>query len=178
VRERFAAAARPYLTSPWSWLAWAVVLPAAALATPAAHAAGGPAAVLFLWSGAILAAGAVEVAGHLRSRRRGRGGTALAGWALSVQGNLSLVALALSVLLLWQGLAWVLPALWLLLLGHSLWLLGGLGFPPFRACGLLYQGAGVLALWPGVPPLAVLAAATAAGNLWIAGAIWRARRGR
>jgi hypothetical protein len=178
VRERFAAAARPYLTSPWPWLAWAVALPAAALATPAALRAGGPAAVLFTWSAAILVAGAVEIAGHLKTRRLGRGGTALAGWALSVQGNLSLVALVLSVLLLWQDLAWALPSLWLLLLGHSLWLLGGLGFPPFRVCGLLYQAAGVLALWPAVPSLAVLAAATAAGNLWIAWSIWRERRER
>ncbi len=176
VRERFAAASRPYLTAPWPWLAWAGALPAAALATPVVLDAGGPAAVLFTWSAAILLAGAVEVASHLKARRLGKGGTALAGWALSVQGNLSLVALALSVLLLWQGLAWALPALWLLLLGHSLWLLGGLGFPPFRACGLLYQGAGVVALWPGVPPLLVLAGATTAGNLWIAWAIWRARR--
>jgi len=176
VRERFRAAARPYLTSPWPWLAWAVALPAAALLTPSALAAGGAAWVLFTWSAAILLAGAVEVAGHVKSRQRGRGGTALAGWALSVQGNLSLVALALSILLLWQGLAWALPGLWLLILGHSLWLLGGLGFPPFRACGLLYQAAGAAALWPGVPPLAVLAAATAAGNLWIAWSIWRERR--
>lgn len=178
VRDRFRAAARPYLSSPWPWLAWAVALPAAALATPAVFASGGPAAVLFTWSAAILVAGAVEVAGHLRARRLGRGGTALAGWALSVQGNLSLVAIGLSVLLLWQDLAWALPALWLLLLGHSLWLLGGLGFPPFRVCGLLYQVAGAAALWPGVPPLVVLAAATGAGNLWIAWAIWRERRGR
>jgi hypothetical protein len=175
VRARFAAASRPYLSSPWPWLAWAAALPAAALATPAVYARGGPAAVLFTWSAAILLAGGVEVAGHLRSRREGRGGTALAGWALSVQGNLSLVALVLSALLLWQGLAWALPGLWLLLLGHSLWLLGGLGLPPFRACGLLYQGAGVVALWPGAPVLEVLAAATAAGNLWIAWALWRER---
>ncbi len=175
VRERFRAAARPYLTSPWPWLAWAVALPAAALLTPPVFAFGGPAAVLFTWSAAILLAGAVEVAGHLRARRLGHGGTALAGWALSVQGNLSLVALVLSALLLWQGLAWALPALWLLLLGHSLWLLGGLGFPPFRACGLLYQAAGLVALWPGAPVLEILAAATAAGNFWIAQAVWRRR---
>ncbi|HEX5758106.1 MAG TPA: hypothetical protein VF121_02830 [Thermoanaerobaculia bacterium] len=176
VRERFRGAGRPYLSSPWPWLAWAIALPAAALSTPAALGRGGGAAVLLLWSAAILLAGAVEVGGHLRARRLGRGGTPLAGWALSVQGNLSLVALALSALLVWQDLAWALPALWLLLLGHSLWLLGGLAFEPFRACGLLYQAAGLLALWPALPPLAVLAAATFAGNLWIASALWREGR--
>jgi hypothetical protein len=177
VRDRFRVASRPYLSSPWPWVAWALALPAAALLTPAALRASGPAAVLLVWSAAILVAGAVEVAGHVRARRLGRGGTPLAGWALSVQGNLSLVALALSVLLIWQDLAWALPALWLLLLGHSLWLLGGLAFEPFRVCGLLYQAAGLLALWPALPPLAVLAAAAFAGNLWIAWALWRERIG-
>src|SRR5688572_32595342 len=82
VRERFAAASRPYLTSPWPWLAWAVALPAAALGTPAALGFGGPAAVLFTWSAAILLAGAVEIASHVKARRSGRGGTALAGWEI------------------------------------------------------------------------------------------------
>jgi hypothetical protein len=102
------------------------------------------------------------------------GSTPLAAWALRIQGNLSLVAVALSALLIWQDLAWALPGLWLLLLGHSFYMLGGLAFEPFRACGILYQIGGIAALWPGGAPLPVFAAATAAGNLWMGIAVWRA----
>src|SRR3954463_15266287 len=114
VRERFAAASRPYLHSPWSWLAWAVLLPAASFATPAALRRGGPAGVLFAWSLTILAGGAVEVAAILRSGRK-MPRTPLAGWVLRLQGNLSFIALALSALLLWLDAAWALPGIWLLL---------------------------------------------------------------
>lgn len=62
VEERFRRASGPYLRSPWSWLAWALVLPGAALLTPFAARAGGPAAVLAGWSAAILVGGSVEVA--------------------------------------------------------------------------------------------------------------------
>jgi hypothetical protein len=173
VQGRFAEAARPFLSSPLSWLAWAVVLPVAALATPLALARGGGAGVLFLWSGAVLAGGVVEGLAITRQHRRR---TLLGAWALRVQGNLSLVALALSVVLVWQDLSWLLPGLWLLLLGHSLYLLGGLAFAPLATGGIVYQAGGVLALWPGGRPLVALAAATALGNLWIAAAIYRARR--
>jgi hypothetical protein len=178
VRDRFAAAGRPYLRSPWPWLAWAVLLPGAALATPAALGARGPAAVLLLWSATILAGGAVEAGGFIR-RRRGEGprpASPLARWVLRVQGNTSLVAVALSAVLLWQDAAGLLPGLWLLLLGHSFYLLGGLAFPPFRPYGLLYQVAGAAALWPGAPSLHVFAVAAALGNLWMAWAVWRAGR--
>src|SRR5437764_428590 len=156
VQERFRRASGPYLRSPWSWLAWAVVLPAAALATPAAARAGGPAAVLAGWSVAILVGGAVEIAAIFRNggrigehagEREAR--TPLAGWVLRVQGNLSLAALALSILLVCQGLPSALPGLWLLLLGHSLYLLGGLAFPPMRPCALISQSGRVAAPWPG-----------------------------
>jgi hypothetical protein len=96
---------------------------------------------------------------------------------LRLQGNLSFVALALSALLVWQDLAWALPGLWLLLLGHSFFMLGGLAFPPFRVCGLLYQLGGIVALWPGGNPLLAFAAATAVGNLWMGIGVWRARSG-
>jgi hypothetical protein len=168
----FAVASRPFLSSPWSWLAWAVVLPLAALATPRALRSGGPAAVLFLWSGAVLVAGLVEIVAITRRRQR----TLLGGWAMRVQGNLSLVAVALSLALVWQDLAWLLPGLWLLLLGHSLYVLGGLAFPPLATAGVVYQLGGVAALWPGGEPLAAFATATAVGNLWIAVGIYRARR--
>jgi hypothetical protein len=116
--------------------------------------------------------------GHPAIRRSGReaaGGT-LASWVLRLQGNLSLVALALSVLLIWQDLAWALPGLWLILLGHSFYTLGGLAFEPFRVCGLIYQVGGLLALWPDGWPLAVFALATAVGNLWMGIGVWRERR--
>jgi hypothetical protein len=94
---------------------------------------------------------------------------------LRIQGNLSLVGLALSVLLVWRDLTPFLPALWLLLLGHSFYLLGGLAFPPMRTCGLVFQLGGFAALWPGFDPLLVFAVATAAGNLWMAIQVWRLR---
>ncbi len=182
VRESFAEAGRPYLSSPWSWLAWAVALPAAALVTPRLLAAAGPAGVLLLWSITILFAGAIEIA-LLRSRRsaaRPSAAGSLSSWGLRVQGNLSLVALVLSVALLLRspGLGELLPGLWLLLVGHSFYVLGGLAFRPLRTCGLAYQLGGVVALWPGVPGLTAFAAVTAAANLWLAWAVWRRRAAR
>ena len=176
VQELFAAAARPYLSFPWSWLAWALLLPFGALATEPALAAGGPSRLLMLWSGLVLAGGAVELVGIRRGRRR-HGGSGLGGWALGVQGNLSLVGLLLSTLLVVVGEAWALPGLWLLLLGHSFYILGGLAFAPMRPYGILYQVAGMVALWPwGGRPFAVFAIATCLGNLWMAWAVWRAGR--
>jgi hypothetical protein len=95
---------------------------------------------------------------------------------LRLQGNLSFVALALSVLLVWQDAAWALPGVWLLLLGHSFYMLGGFAFEPFRACGLIYQLGGLAALWPGGSPLAVFAVTAAVGNLWIGIGVWASRR--
>lgn len=174
VREHFRKASRPFLRTPWSWFAWAALLPLAALITPLALGLGGPAAVLFCWSGVILVGGAVEVVG-IRRAGQGLGATPLASWVLSVQGNLSLAALALSFLLVWQESAWALPGLWLLLLGHSFYILGGLAFPPFRTTGLIYQVGGLVALWPGGSPLLAFAVATAAGNLWMGISIRRER---
>jgi hypothetical protein len=177
VREHFRRASRPFLRSPLSWFVWSIFLPGSALATPLALRWGGPAAVLFFWSAMILLGGMVEIVGIRRSTSRlGASGT-LASWVLSVQGNLSLVAIALSVLLVWQDMAWVLPGLWLLLLGHSFYMLGGLAFPPFRTCGLIYQLGGLAALWPGGLPLLAFALATALGNLWMGISIWRERDG-
>jgi hypothetical protein len=186
VQDLFRAASGPYLRSYWSWLAWAAILPAAALATARWGGRSGPAAVLLTWSVAILAGGAIEMTAIRRGSRRAAADGAphagravrspLAAWALRAQGNLSLVALALSLLLVWQDLAWALPGLWLLLLGHSFYTLGGIAFPPFRPYGLLYQAGGIAALWPGGAPLAVFALAAAAGNLWMAYVVWRERR--
>ncbi len=177
VREAFEEAGRPYLSSPWSWLAWAVALPVAALSTPRALAAAGPAGALLLWSVTILFAGAIEVAllGFGRSRRSRAG--SLSGWGLRVQGNLSLVALVLSVALVFRapGLGDLLPGLWLLLVGHSFYVLGGLAFRPLRTCGLAYQLGGVAALWPGIDGLQAFALVTGAANLWLAWAVRRRR---
>jgi hypothetical protein len=185
VQELFRAASAPYLRSFWSWLAWALVLPGAALATPWVLARFGPAGVLLTWSAAILLGGAIEMAAIRGAAIRGAASSAerensapagrspLAAWALRTQGNLSLVALALSALLLWYDLAWALPGLWLLLLGHSFYVLGGIAFRPFRAYGLLYQLGGVAALWPGSAPLPLFALTAAAGNLWMAYAVRR-----
>jgi hypothetical protein len=174
VRELFQAAGRPFLRSPVSWFAWAVILPLAAFFTPVAFRMGGPTWVLFTWSGAILVGGAVEIAGIRRSGP-GATGTPLASWALRVQGNLSLVAVALSALCLWLDLPWVLPGIWLLLLGHSFYALGGLSFDAFRVCGIVYQLGGLAALWPDGHPLLIFAVATALGNLWVGLAVRRNR---
>lgn len=175
VRDRFTRAARPFLRSPWTWVAWAMLLPAAALSTQTVAARWGPAGVLLLWSGTILAGGAVEAAAIARAGRREPRGP-LAAWVLRMQGNTSLLAVALSALLLWVGEGWALPALWLLLLGHSFYLLGGLALPAFRQCGLLYQAAGLVTLWPWGWGLEVFAGAMLAGNLLLAWAVWRERR--
>jgi hypothetical protein len=184
VQDLFRAASGPYLRSFWSWLAWALVFPGAALATPGALARFGPAGTLLTWSVAILLGGGIEVAAIRGAARRearrsppaAPGRSPLATWALRTQGNLSLVAVALSLLLVWQDLAWALPGVWLLLLGHSFYVLGGVAFPPFRAYGLLYQMGGVAALWPGGAPLPVFALTTAAANLWMSWAVWREHR--
>ena len=175
-RELFASAGRPYLSSPLPWFAWAVLLPAAALTTERAARAGGYPAVLAVWSAAILLGGGVE-AGFLYRNRRRLGASSLGSWAMTLQGNLSLVAVALSAALVAADLPRLLPGLWLLLLGHSLFTLGGLAFGPQRTAGVVYQIAGAAALLPGLPALAILAAATAIGNLWIGiGVLRRARR--
>jgi hypothetical protein len=180
VMERFRAASGPYLRSYWSWLTWALALPAAALLTPVALRRWGGAGALFTWSATILVGGAVEIVAIRRvdpaaAVRGGR--TPLASWALRAQGNLSLIAVVLSLALLWQDLAWMLPGLWLLLLGHSFYILGGIAFPPFRLYGLAYQLGGLAALWPGGAPLPAFALTAAAANLWMAYAVWREARG-
>ena len=135
-RGLFAEASRPYLLSPLPWLAWACILPAAAFLTASSARRFGWVGVLLLWSFAILIGGAFEL-GAVRRATGEMVSTPLASWAFGVQGNLSLVCIALSLLLLWVGQAWALPGLWLLLLGHSLVSLGGLAFPPMRHAGLM-----------------------------------------
>jgi len=175
-RAAFERASRAYLASPLPWVAWAVVLPAAALATPRAFALGREAGVVLAWSVAILIGGACEGASLLLARRSARGGP-LGAWAMRVQGNLSLVAVALSALLVWLDAPGALPGLWLLLLGHSFFALGGLSLPALRTTGIVYQVGGLAALLPGAPALALFAGVTAAGNLWVAfGIARRARR--
>ncbi len=175
VRDRFEAAARPYLSSPATWLGWGLVLPVAALLQPGVQASRGLAGSVMLWSLAILAGGAVEAVGFLRRRTPAHGG--VAAWALRTQGNLSLVAVVLSGVLLAADQARLLPGLWLLLLGHSLFGLGGLASPPLRRLGLAYQIGGLIALLPGIDPLLAFALTTGPANLGMAWAVWRRGRG-
>lgn len=174
VRDAFRAAADPYLSAPLPWFVWALLLPAAALATPFALLQAREPGVTVLWSLAILLGGTVEGLTILRQQRR-RGRSSLGGWAMRAQGNLSLVAVALSGVLFWLEGARFLAALWLLLLGHNLFSLGGLAFPPMRLAGLLYQAGGLAALVPGSRPLWAMAAATALGNFWIGWGVVRKR---
>lgn len=176
VRDRFEQAGQPYLSSPWSWLAWALVLPLTALLTPWVLARFGRSSVLLLWSVGVLVGGAVEVTQIRRGRSRQGPSTPLAAWVLRIQGNLSLVGVALSMLLVAKGLSWVLPGLWLLILGHSFYVVGGLANAALRTSGLIYQAGGLLALWPGGSPLKIFAASVFLGNLWTAWGIWRRRR--
>ncbi len=127
-----------------------------------------------LWSVAILIGGAIEGLTILRQQRR-RGRSSLGAWAMRAQGNLSLVAVVLSGLLFWLDGARYLPALWLLLLGHNLFSLGGLAFAPMRVAGIFYQAGGLAALVPGSRPLWAMAAATALGNCWIGWGVVRKR---
>lgn len=178
VRDHFEEASRPFLSQPWSWLAWALILPSAALATPEVMRLAGGLGILALWSVAVLIGGAIEGVQILRGRRRSRAeSSSLAAWVLRAQGNLSLVAVFVSLALLLQNLPWLLPGLWLLMLGHSLFSLGGLASPALRTAGLIYQAGGLLAIWPHGEALTIFAVATFVGNLWVAGSIWRARSG-
>lgn len=173
VRAAFRRASRPYLSSSVPWFTWAALFPAAALATGRANAVAGAPGVLGLWSVTVLAGGLVEGSVLLAARRR-FGATALGAWVMRVQGNLSLVGAVLSVALALTGREALLPALWLLVLGHSLFAFGGLALPAQRIAGIVYQAGGVAALVPGVPPLTAFAVATAAGNLIVAfGVLWR-----
>lgn len=175
-QELFFEAARPYVAFPWSWLGWAVVLPLAALLTRPVAVRYDASGVLLLWSGAILVGGFLEAVGIRRGQGE-HGRSSLGRWVLRVQGNLSLVALLLSVAAVVTGEAFLLPGIWLLLLGHSFYSVGGLAFPPFRRLGLAWQAAGALALWPGlVDPLLALAVVTSAGSLWMAWKLWQAGR--
>jgi hypothetical protein len=169
VRDLFARAAAPFTRSPWSWWTWAAVLPAAALATRPVFARFGPSRVVVLWCSAILAAGAVEMWVVRQAATTPR--TLLAGWVLRSQANLSFVAVVISGALLWLGRPGALPGVWLLLLGHSFLVLGGLAFQPFRRAGWIYQLAGLGALWPGQDGLLWFAAATALGNLALGWAV-------
>ena len=178
VRDHFEEASRPYLSQPWSWLAWSVILPGAALVTPQVLRTAGGLGVLVLWSVAVVVGGVIEAWQILRGRHRGRAeSSSLATWVLRAQGNLSLVAVAISGALLLQDMAWLLPGVWLLLLGHSLFTLGGLAAGALRTAGLLYQAGGVLAIWPHGRALTIFAVSTCLGNLWVAWSIWRARSG-
>ncbi len=173
-RELFEEASRPYLAQPWSWLAWGLILPATALATPSIYGAAGGLGVLLAWSIVVVVGGVIEASQIYRSLRQGQRRSTLAGWVLRAQGNLSLVGLFLSIVLILEGMSWLLPGVWLLLLGHSLFGLGGLASRALRSAGLVYQLGGVLALWPHGYGLYLFAVATSIGNLWVAGAIWRA----
>jgi hypothetical protein len=175
VQQSFETAAKPYLARPWSWLAWALILPTTALSTPRILQAWDWLGVLLLWSVAVVTGGIIEAVQISRGRRE-VGTSTLASWVLRAQGNLSLVALVLSVVVLWQGVAWMLPGLWLLLLGHSFHTLGGLASRAMRTAGGLYQLGGLLALLPHGQALACFAVATLLGNLWIAASIWRRNR--
>ena len=169
VQRRFDVARRPYLRSPVPWLVWAIVLPGAALATLPVQGSFGVPGVLMLWSIAVLVGGLIE--GSLIFKRSRGTASSLGRWVMRLQGNQSLIGIALSAFLIWHDLARGIPGLWLLLIGHSFFVIGGLAFRPMRQAGILYQLGGLVALWPGVNPLLVFALATALGNLRIAVAL-------
>ncbi len=165
VRALFARAASPFTRSPWSWWTWAVLLPAVALSTRPLVERHGPPLAIIGWCTVIVIGGAVEM--WVARAAAGAERTTLATWVLRSQANLSFVAVVLSGLLIWFGRFGAIPGLWLLVLGHSFLVLGGLAFRPFRRTGFLYQLAGLGALWPGQDGLIWFAVATGLGNLLI-----------
>ena len=165
VRASFRAAARPYVRAPWSWLAWGLVLPTAALATPRVAALWDIPGAFGLWTAAIVLAGVIEM---WAIRRGGGGRSPLAVWAMRSQANLSLIGVALSLVLAWERAAWALPGLWLLILGHSFVSLGGLSFTALKRYGAVYQLGGLTALILARSSLEVFAVTTAVANLGLA----------
>lgn len=171
VQALFSRAAAGYLHSPWPWLCWALVLPGAALLTADVASAGGPLAVLLLWSVVILLAGAVEAVSMWRSRKSVVPSD-ITHWVFRGQGNLSLIAIVLTAALAWQRAYDFLPAVWLLLIGHSFFAVGGLASSALKRGGLLYQAGGILSLLPWFDSLTVFAATTALANATIAASLW------
>lgn len=171
----FAGASAGYLSSPVPWLAWAIILPGAALLTPSLAAAvgRGSLAVLLLWSMAILAGGAIEFLAMRRARRR-LPRSELSGWVLKAQGNISMIAIALTFVVVANGVYQYLPGIWLLLIGHSFFALGGLASNALKRSGILYQLGGLAALLPWLDSLTVFAVTTAVANLSVAVAMVRA----
>ncbi len=135
----------------------------------------GALAVLLLWSLAIMVGGVIEAVVIARGGGSSKR-TPLSRWVLRGQANLSLVAFLLSLVLLWKDQPQLLPGLWLLLVGHSFYTLGGVAFPPIRASALVYQAGGVISFLPGLNALYVFALTAAVGNLWIGWAVWRRNR--
>ncbi len=178
VRALFSRASGGYLRSPWPWLAWAVILPGAALLTPHLAAAVGPGslAVLLLWSIAILIGGAIE---GLAMRRGGRPAvrSEITGWVFKAQGNLSLIAIALTAVVVVNRAYAYLPGIWLLLIGHSFFTVGGLASKALMRSGLLYQVGGVASLLPWLDSLTVFAVTTAVANLSVAVSLFRRSSG-
>ncbi len=175
VQELFSHAASGYVSSPWPWVCWAFVLPAAALMTPTVATAVGPVAVLLLWSVAILLAGAVEAL-SMRRARKGVTPSDITRWVFRGQGNLSLIAIVLTLALGWQRMYEFLPAVWLLLIGHSFFSIGGLAASALKRGGLLYQVGGVISLLPWFESLIVFAVTTAVANATIALSLLLRRR--
>lgn len=173
-RSLFARASSGYLKSPVPWLAWAIILPGTALLTPHVEAAvdTGPLAVLFLWSVAILVGGAVEGLAMRRSRKNAPR-SEISSWVFKAQGNLSLIAIALTVVVVVNGVYRYLPGIWLLLIGHSFFAIGGLASNALRRSGLIYQAGGTISLLPWLDSLTVFAVTTAIANLSVAIALLR-----
>ena len=164
-KQLFEEASRPFLGSPLPWLGWAILFPCAALLTGAVAASFSWVGVLLLWSVTILVGGFVEIL-SIR-RRRPMVSSSLASWVFQTQANLSLVAVVLSLVLVVYGRPQAIPAVWLLVLGHSLFMLGGLAFHPVRQAGLLYQVGGILTLLPQLDSMVTLAVTTLIANGWI-----------
>jgi hypothetical protein len=176
VEALFEKAAAGYLRTPWSWWSWSILLPAAALLTRRVASEAGTVGILLLWSVVILLGGLVEATLILGGRHR-YPRTQIGGWVLRSQGNLSLVAVALSGVLAWRGLPGLVPAVWLLLIGHSFYMVGRLTFVPLRSAGVVFQLGGVVALVPEIDGLVVCAVCTFVGCAWVGLGVRRRLRG-
>ena len=96
----------------------------------------------------------------MRRARKSAVRSEISRWVFRAQGNLSLIAIALTVVVVFNGAFRYLPGIWLLLIGHSFFAVGGLASNALRRSGLLYQAGGAVSLLPWLDSLAVFAVTT------------------
>ncbi len=160
VQHLFKNAAQPFLSTPWGWLGWSIILPSSLLLTPVVNLKSGLRGIILLWSFSVLLGGIIEITAIRNSRYKNISN--LSGWAYSIQGNLSLVGLALTSLLIFSSPR-IIPSLWLLIIGHSFYSLGSLADNILKYVGIYYQVMGIFTIF--THPLYISAFAFFSANI-------------